>query len=295
MISDYRCFYCFVKAFGEILEKEPVPPEKKLSFTVDMVNLYLENKDKFIGPLFSRELHNILKSYTANNDPYREEKKHYNDKALAMVPELESRISGSEESFNTALRLAIAGNIIDFAASSSFDLEATIEYALKSDFAIDHSLELKERLNSAESVLYLGDNAGEIVFDRLFIETIKHPDLTYAVRGEPVINDVTMDDAEYTGMTSVVKVISNGFDAPSTVPERSAADFRKLFNEADLIISKGQGNLEGLLPLNDPRIFFLLMVKCNVMAEFLKVDKGSLVVFNESLYEHTGKIEKEYY
>ncbi len=282
MISDYRCFYCFVRAFGKILEKEPISSEKKESFTVDMVKFYLDKRGNLTGPLFSRELHKMLQSYTRNTDPFREEKKHYNDKALGMMPGLERIILESEERFDTALRLAIAGNIIDFAANSKFDLEATIEKALKSDFAINHSRELKEKLKSARSVLYLGDNAGEIVFDRLFIETLNHPDLTYAVRGSPVINDATMEDAEYTGLTSVVKVISNGYDAPSTIPEKSSGEFRKYFNEADLIISKGQGNLEGLLPLNDPRIFFLLMVKCNVMAEFLKVEKGSLVVFNRS-------------
>lgn len=257
-----------------------------------MVKFYLDNRDDLTGPLFSRELHNILQSYTQNPDPFREEKKHYNDKALGMMPELERITLESEERLDTALRLAIAGNIIDFAANSKFDLEATIEKALKSDFAINHGQELKEKLKSARSVLYLGDNAGEIVFDRLFIETLNHPDLTYVVRGSPVINDATMEDAEYTGLTSVVKVISNGYDAPSTIPEKSSGEFRKYFNEADLIISKGQGNLEGLLPLNDPRIFFLLMVKCNVMAEFLKVSKGSLVVFNNGIHENTGKIEK---
>jgi len=292
MISDHRCFYCFVRAFGEILEKEPISPDKKQSFTVDMVKFYLDNHGYLNGPAFSRELHNILQKYTLNNDPFREEKRHYNDKALGMMTELEEIILESEARFDTALRLAIAGNIIDFAASSNFDLEATIENALKTEFAIDHSRELEEGLKKAKSVLYLGDNAGEIVFDRLFIETIDHPDLTYAVRGSPVINDATMEDAEYTGLTSVVRVISNGYDAPSTIPDKSSWEFRERFNTADLIISKGQGNLEGLLPLNDRRIFFLLMVKCNVMAEYLKVSKGSLVVFNKGLPGKTGKTEK---
>ena len=101
----------------------------------------------------------------------------------------------------------------------------------------------------------------------------------------PVINDVTMEDAEYTGIKDVTNVISNGFDAPSTIPSESSSEFQHYFNKADVIISKGQGNLEGLIPLNDKRIFYLLMVKCDVMAEFLNVEKGSFVVFNNHLRE----------
>lgn len=137
-----------------------------------------------------------------------------------------------------------------------------------------------EAIASANLILYLGDNAGEIVFDKLFIETINHPNLVYVVRGAPVINDATMEDAEYIGMSSITKVISNEYKAPSTIPYKSGKIFQGYFEEADLIISKGQGNLEGLLPLNDGRIFYLLMVKCFVIAEFLKVKKDSYVVYN---------------
>ena len=193
---------------------------------------------------------------------------------------MKNLVSRSDDPFNTAVRLSIAGNIIDFAVNDTFNLHATLDRVLKSRFAIDHSESLKKALGSARSVLYLGDNAGEIVFDKLFVETIGHPNLVYVVRGAPVINDATIEDAEYVGMSEAARVISNGFDAPSTVVSESSDEFRKLFSEADLIISKGQGNLEGLIHLNDKRIFFLLMVKCNVMAEFLKVEKDSFVAVN---------------
>ena len=199
-----------------------------------------------------------------------------------MFPELENIIRQSKDPFDTALRLAIAGNIIDFAANDNFNLQATINKTLNSEFAIDHSKQLKKAIENAKTVLYLGDNAGEIVFDKLFIQTINHPGLTYVVRGAPVINDATMEDAEYIGMKEIVNVISNGYDAPSTVPDKSSKQFQQYFRKADLIISKGQGNLEGLISLNDGRIFFLLMVKCDVIAEMLKVKKESFVIFNSS-------------
>jgi damage-control phosphatase, subfamily I len=280
MISDHRCFFCFTRAFEKLLEKENISNEAKKSFTFDMIRLYLNNWDNFIAPEFARELHCILRSYTLNPDPYRKEKKENNDQALSMFPELKEMILQSKDPFDTALRFAIAGNIIDFAANDNFNLQATIDKAINTVFAIDHSSRLKDALNKAETILYLGDNAGEIVFDKLFIETINHPNLIYVVRGAPVINDATMEDAEYIGMSKIAKVISNGYDAPSTILHKSGKTFQHWFKEADLIISKGQGNLEGLLPLNDDRLFFLLMVKCDVMAEFLDVEKESFVVYN---------------
>jgi uncharacterized protein with ATP-grasp and redox domains len=196
---------------------------------------------------------------------------------------MEEIIKQSSDPFITALRLAIAGNVIDFAASQNFNLENTISRSLKSDFAIDHSELLRRAINNADSILYLGDNAGEIVFDKLFIQAMNHKRIIYAVRGMPVINDATMEDADYIGMKEVAKVISNGYDAPSTIVDKSSDEFKSYFYSAGLIIAKGQGNLEGLLHLNDKRIFFLLMVKCNVMAEFLKVEKDSFVAFNASI------------
>ena len=280
MISDHRCFFCFVRAFEKLVEKENISNEAKSCFTRDMISLYQNNWDKLTAPEFSRELHMILRSYTHNPDPYKEVKKENNDQALSMFPELEEIVQQSGDPFDTALRLAIAGNIIDFAANGNFNLKETISKALNSEFAIDHSDRLKNALEQAETVLYLGDNAGEIVFDKLFIETINHPNLIYVVRGAPVINDATMEDAEYVGMKEIANVISNGYDAPSTIPDKSNKQFLQYFRESDIIISKGQGNMEGLLPLNDNRIFFLLMVKCDVIAEFLKVKKENFVVFN---------------
>jgi damage-control phosphatase, subfamily I len=287
MVSDHRCFFCFTRAFDKLLEKENISNEIKKSFTLDMIRLYENNGDKLIAPELSRELHIILKSYTLNSDPYKKAKKENNDQALSILPELEEIIRHSKDPFGTALRLAIAGNIIDFAAGDNFNLQTTIDRSLTTFFAIDHSGRLKNALKKARTVLYLGDNAGEIVLDKLFITTIKHPNLIYVVRGAPVINDATMEDAEYVGMSKAAKVISNGYDAASTIPSKSSIEFQEYFEKADLIISKGQGNLEGLFPLKDDRLFFLLMVKCDVIAEFLKVKKESFIVYNPS--EKTDK------
>jgi uncharacterized protein with ATP-grasp and redox domains len=290
MISDYRCFYCFVRTFEKLLRKENIPKDAKNRFTHEMIDFFQKNWDNLNSPEFARRLHYILREYTHNPDPFIKEKKENNDQALNLVPRLESIINKSADPFKTALRLAIAGNVIDFVANDNFNIFKTIDKVLESEFAIDHSAQLRNALASAESVLYLGDNAGEIVFDRLFIRIINHKNLTYAVRGGPVMNDATMKDAEYTGLTKIVNVISSEYDAPSTVPGMSGNIFKKHFSEADIIISKGQGNLEGLVSLGDNRIFFLLMIKCDVMAEFLNVDKESFVIFNSSIINNMTKL-----
>lgn len=175
MGTDYRCFFCLTRAFEKLLAKEFIPVEAKNNFTHEMISLYNNNWDKISSPEFARELHCLLKSFAVNSDPYSEEKRLFNDKALKMLPDLRRKVMKSEDPFATALRLALAGNIIDFAANEDFDLESTVEQSLTSQFAIDNSLQLKQALSDAESVLYLGDNAGEIVFDRLLLKPLAIP------------------------------------------------------------------------------------------------------------------------
>ncbi len=278
VISDYRCFFCFARAFERLIEKENLSPEEKRCFASDMFGLFNQVKHDFSIPMISRELHVLLNQYSNNPDPYQEAKKQSNDLVLGMYPELKEIVFKADNQFETALRLAIAGNIIDYGISNHFDLQGTIDKVLNSDFAVDDSVELKQALSQAKTILYLGDNCGEMVFDKLFIETMMHPNLIYAVRGAPVINDATLDDAKYVGMDIVADVISNGYDAPSTILEHCSAEFMEVFDRADVIISKGQGNLEGLLGKTDKDVYFLLMIKCEVIADALGVKKGDFVV-----------------
>ena len=290
MISDYRCFFCAVRSFERLLEKENIPAQVKARFILDMTDLYHKCHDKLCAPEFSRDLHHILRNYTGNPDPYKAEKQHSNDMAFDLAPAMQEKIDLSPDPFITAMRIAIAGNVIDFAANHNFDLKQTIEKSLTSHFAIDHSEKLRSAVKEAGSILYLGDNAGEIVFDKLFIRTLGHNNITFAVRGMPAINDATIEDAIYSGMNEVTRVITSGYDAPSTIIEKSSDEFREYFYKADLIISKGQGNLEGLYDLDDERIFFLMLVKCDVISEFLKTEKNSIVVFNSSYLKGTSSI-----
>lgn len=278
MISDYRCYFCFTKAFEKLLDQERVPIAAKNTFVREMADLYAKSANHFSAPVYSERLHSILNSLTNITDPYKEVKQQSNDRVLGMYPACHTEVVLSANALDTALRIAIAGNIIDYAIDSRFDLQETIERVMNSEFAIDHSVEMFQDIEKANLVLYLGDNTGEIVFDKLLIETLAHPNLYYAVRGKPVINDATLEDAIYVGMDQVANVISNGSGAPSTIIEKCSDEFKILFEEADVVISKGQGNLEGLWDSSKAKLYSLLMVKCDVIAEALGVRKGDFVV-----------------
>lgn len=278
MRSDYRCYFCFARLFEELIEKTSLSAEEKNHFAGELFGLFNTEGNSFSVPHLSREVHLLFKKYSGNDNPYKLVKRQSNDMVLSRYDNLKKTVTTSADPFVTALKLAIAGNIIDYGIPQQFDLDETIRKVLTSDFAIDHSKDLKQSLSEAKSVLYIGDNAGEIVFDKLFIETIHHPDLWYAVRGAPIINDVTLEDANYVQMNEVAHVIENGYDAPSTMLSHCSKEFKDLFSRADIVISKGQGNLESLLHESSKKIYFLLMVKCDVIADILGVKKGQFVV-----------------
>jgi damage-control phosphatase, subfamily I len=278
---DARCMACQFDSFDRLLNKVHATYDQRQQF-FGFYNLTMGRSASLTMAQIHRELNHEFCKITGISNPYATEKKESNNSTLKLYKNLRTKVLESPNPFGMALRLSIAGNIMDYGASGSFEVEPTIKRVLESDFAIDDSIELEKRIKSSAKILYLGDNAGEIVFDKLFIEMIMHPHLTFAVRGSNVLNDATIEDAQEVGIDLVSDVISNGYDAPSTVLSECSPEFLKIYNEADLIISKGQGNFEGLIDENDPRIFFLLMVKCDVVAEIIGVDKGSFVVYNKA-------------
>ena len=203
--------------------------------------------------------------------------------ALDMLPELRARIAGAEDPFAAAVRLAITGNIIDFGPkgdTTEQDALDAIAHALSEPLYGDmHAFQ--DAVEQADGILYLADNAGEIVFDRVLIEEILPQRVTLAVRGAPVINDATIEDAEMAGLAELAEVIDNGSDAPGTILSDCSAAFQKRFHESDLIISKGQGNYETLS--GEPAgIFFLLKAKCPVIAAHAGVPVGAQVLTRNS-------------
>ena len=231
-------------------------------------------------PAMAQKIHQLIRKLTGVQDPYRRIKDRFNRLALQMYPELKNRVATSADPLETAVRLAIAGNIIDFGVNSDLEeshIEIIITESLTAPLDMGVLEDFKQAAARAENILYLGDNAGEIVFDRLLIELLGCKRITLVVKAGPIINDATIEDAIDTGLSDVVKVIDNGSDAPGTILRSCSESFRRRFNEADLIVAKGQGNYETLNNV-DKEIFFILRAKCPVIARHLGCEIGSLVL-----------------
>jgi len=232
-------------------------------------------------PASARRIYRKICEMTGNNDPYQEVKARFNRMVLAMLPELIRIVGSSGDPFMTALRMAIAGNVIDFGVNGGVSENAVkraIENSIQEPLSGDISA-LRIAVERAGSILYLADNAGEIVLDRLFIGYLPADRVTLAVRGGPAINDATLADAYAAGLHEMVRVIDNGYDAPGTLLDQCSPEFQKVFADADLVISKGQGNFETLIGV-DKNIFYLFKVKCAVAAMLSDLPLGTYAVVN---------------
>ncbi|AQQ71379.1 hypothetical protein SMSP2_01752 [Limihaloglobus sulfuriphilus] len=231
-------------------------------------------------PAIAQQIHRRIRSIVGSEDPYFEMKQRFNRLAMEIFSELESDIAESANPLETAMRLAIAGNIIDCGVKSSIpekEIRKVINESLTADFEAGELDNFRRDVANAESILYLTDNAGEIVFDKLLIEQLPTEKITVAVRGFPVINDATMEDAEFAGLTDMVKVIDNGSDGPGTILDTCSDEFLDCFNAASLVIAKGQGNYESLSDV-DKDIFFILKVKCPVIASDIGCEVGKMIL-----------------
>jgi uncharacterized protein with ATP-grasp and redox domains len=235
-------------------------------------------------PELGKKVWRLIKNFTGYHDPLNEIKQNDNRAVLEMYPNLKNIIYNSSDPIKTAAKLAIAGNIIDYGANhGSINLNMLSNKINHVDLAVNHLSDLVEDLNGVGHVLYLADNAGEIVLDKLFIEMIRRFytsndfAITVVVRGKPVINDATKDDARYIGMDAFANIIDNGDDAPGTLLKNCSSEMKTYFNNTDLIISKGQGNYE-TLDTEDKLIYFLLKAKCPLIAANIGVNVGDLVL-----------------
>jgi len=246
-------------------------------------------------PEMGKVIYGLVKNVTKKDDPYLGIKEKSNKLALSVYDRLRKKVSRSDDKVLMAVELAIAGNIIDYGVKNSLNVDTELKRILdKEDKAIKEESKaifdyenFKRVLGNAKSILYLADNAGETVFDRILIEEIKSVDndknITYAVKEKPVINDALIEDALACGIGKVAKVISSGSDAPGTILSLCSKTFLSIYKKADMVISKGQGNFEAL-STTKRQVFFLFMAKCPVIAEDVGCEVGNVIL----LY-HSGK------
>ncbi len=225
-------------------------------------------------------MYNYVAQVTGNPDLFRKVKQENTRKALELYPYLKERVETASDPLLTAVRIAIAGNIIDYGANRGFDLEKDVERVLQQDFARLDVEPFREQVEQAKQILYIGDNAGETVFDRVLIETMGKPTV-FAVRERPIINDATREEAQAAGLHRVARIISSGSPVPGTPLNLCNREFLELFHTSDVVIAKGQGNYETLSDAPRP-IFLMFQVKCHVIARHVGMPKGSIVLWYQS-------------
>jgi len=241
-------------------------------------------------PEMGRIIYGLVKRITQKDDPYLKIKEKSNKLALNIYGKLKKKINYSDDSLLMAVELAIAGNIIDYGVKNSLNVDAELARILdeeenaikKENKTIFDYAKFKRALILAKTILYLADNAGETVFDRILIEEIKKFDankrIIYAVKEKPVINDALIEDALACGIDKIAEVISSGSDAPGTVLSLCSKEFLAVYRKVDMVISKGQGNFEALSGAQRS-VFFLFMAKCPVIAKDVGCKVGDIILF----------------
>jgi len=284
MITVLDCIPCFVRQALEAL-REVCSDEAEIEPVLRVVLTEIAGFDRTHSPPeLGRTIHGLIRRALNHGDPYLKIKQRSTQQALRMMPAVRHRIKRSESPFPTAVRFALAGNILDFALASLWREDQLAETLARAEFhPLDEALvtRLQRAVERAQTILWLADNAGETVFDRLMIEHMPDKTILYAVKAGPIINDATLEDAREAGLEELTDIIDNGTDAPGTVLSLCSPEFREVFERADLVIAKGQANFETLNEVNR-EVFFLTQIKCAVIARHYRFAVGDWIVTTTS-------------
>ena len=288
-----KCLPCVISQVIKVADITGVDQKDEL---LREVFAYLSKMDfasttpEVIGDIFE-----MIKRYTNNQDPYKETRNYYNALFMKYIPQFEAIIERAQDPFLMAVRYAIAGNIIDFNPIHNTLLKDVLhcfDNMEQLEFAMNDSVALKKELQGAQTLLYLGDNCGEICLDKILLRKIKELNpclrILFGVRGKPVVNDSIEEDAYAVGIDAYAEIISNGDGSLGTVLNRTSAAFQCAYQAADVVIAKGQANYECLNEENKS-IFFLLMTKCNIIADDIGVAEKKLVCMKSKAYKRRAK------
>ncbi|NRY59245.1 damage-control phosphatase ARMT1 family protein [Clostridium beijerinckii] len=276
-----KCLPCMVNQVIKVANITGVNNKEEL---LKEVFTYLSKMDfDATTPEIIGEIFGMIKEHTNNQDPYKETRNYYNTLFLKLLPEFERKIEQDENSFQLAVRYAIVGNIIDFNPIHNTLLEDIFDYFEKMEqleLAIDDSKELAEDILNSKTLLYLGDNCGEICMDKILLKKIKelNPNVKifFGVRGKPVVNDSIAEDAYAVGIDEYAEVIDNGDGSLGTVLKKTSHEFKEAYKKADVVIAKGQANYE-CLSEEKKKIYFLLMTKCDVIANDIGAPEKKMI------------------
>ena len=281
MTIDIACVECIINQSRRVADA--IHADSKLSKALTARVAVMSESFSFNDspPEAAADVYEAMAVLAEKTDLYDEVKAHSTEKAKTFMPGLRKRIDNSDRPLLTAVKVAVAGNVIDLAAEVSFDLDEELAKIFETEFSHNDFTALESALKEAKTLLYIGDNVGEHLFDYLTIETLQHLypvlHITYMVRGNPIINDVTMKEAKEAGFEELCDLMDSGVNTPGFVYERANEQSQKLFDEADLVITKGMGNYECLSPSPRSNLVYLLKVKCNVVARSLGREVGDII------------------
>ncbi len=287
MDTNLECIYCTIKKADSLFSQYERDEEKKLKFMKEVFKIVSMSEKGDTAPYLNARIMRLLNSELNLGDIYFEIKKEYNKLLISMEEEILSYIYNSEDKLLTALKYAMVGNFIDFGAMDNVDIDKLknlIENAPKQVIDIKEYENFLEELKNAKKIVYIVDNAGEIVFDKIFIKVIKeiYSDLIIdvIVRGKPAYNDATIIDAEEVGLCNIVNVVENGTDIPGTQLNKINIKSKEIIDNADLIISKGQGNFETLFSCG-MNIYYIFLCKCDLFTTRFNIEKFNGIFINE--------------
>lgn len=283
MKVKYDCIECLTKqtiTLAKKMTKDEVIQQNIISFGLKTLG---EHSFKVAPPLITGLVYEYAQEQTGVMDAFEFEKREHNDIAKKMIESMNliEKVNKSQAPFDTAVRLSISGNIIDFSVGYDIDaalVKRSVDLCLIADIHGEPIHTLQEAINKANKILILSDNAGEIVFDQLLINQMPREKCIYAVKGGPIVNDATMNDAVEVGMTDLLQVVETGSSIQGTILNQCSDEFQKIFEASDLIISKGQANYETLNHLSGKNIYFLLRAKCTCIADEIGCENNDFVI-----------------
>ncbi|NYB53001.1 MAG: DUF89 domain-containing protein [Methanobacteriaceae archaeon] len=283
MRVHYECPSCYLRQAREALDMATDDEELKMKVTEKIIKIICnEFREGAVTNEIGTKIHRTIKRETGNPDPYNDLRGKSDKIAMQFLPKVE-KILKKDKSLKSYLKAAIAGNVLDFGALGlETDIEALVTSTVEKELSIDHTPQLEVELERAKKVLYLADNVGEIVFDKLLIKKLQEygVEVTVALKEEPILNDACLKEALEVGLDEVARLITTGTDSIGVIQQDVSDDFKQELKETDLVIAKGLGNYEGLgeMELGDKPTFCLLNAKCQPIARDIGVELGGNVV-----------------
>ena len=289
-LFDLDCIHCAINQVINTTQIAGTPEPVRRELMQKALKLLSEFDPNTNNCIMIEAVYRMVCEGIGDPDPYRETRIFFDREMMRLLPGLREHIAASNDPLRAAVRVSIAGNLIDLAALGN---EVTVDKALakvrdvdREGLYTDHCGALAAALEKGKKLLVLGDNCGEIALDRLLVETIArlypHLEIEYAVRGIPTVNDITYEDAELVGMQEVCRVIDNGDGLLTTMLCRTSDAFNDAFYGADVIIAKGMGNYEGLRSCDRGDIWFMLIAKCAAISRLTGAPQGSILCLHKA-------------